>query len=96
MASVAEISRFEEMIEAVGKFISEVSEACIELTAAGNDCVAECDNDVPSTKSNEKLTSCVQKFQESLETARKIREGLQYELERLREILRRANEFADD
>ena len=95
MASVAEIPRFEAMIEAVGKFIAEVSEACNELTAAGKDCVEQCDNDVPSTKSNEKLTRCVKEFHESLETAGKVKEGLQYELERLYELLRKANEFDD-
>ena len=96
MAGVAEIPRFEEMIEAVGRFMSEVSEACVELAAAGKDCAEQCDNDVPSTKSNEKLTSCVAKFQEALEDAGRIRQGLQQELERLRDILRRANRLADD
>ena len=96
MASVAEIPRFEEMIESVAKFIVEVSEACNQLTVAGKECVENCDNDVPSTKSNEKLTGCVKKFNEALETAQRVKDGLQYELERLREIIRRSESFADD
>jgi DNA repair ATPase RecN len=93
MASYAEVQKYEDMIEAVGKFIGEVSEACNEMEAAGKDCVEQCDNDVPSTKSNEKLTDCIKKFHESVETARNVKAGLQHELERLREILRRADDF---
>jgi DNA repair ATPase RecN len=96
MAGVAEIPKFEEMVAAVSRFISEVSEACNEMAAAGNECVEQCDNDEPSTKSNAKLTNCIKKFNESLETAEQVKKGLQQELERLYEIKRMSDELDYD
>ena len=93
MASHAEIQKFEEMIAAVSKFIGEVSEACNEMEAVGNQCVAQCDNDEPSTKANDKLSKCIKKFHELLETAQRVQAALQHELERLLEIQRMANEM---
>ena len=95
MASHAEVRSFEEMIAAVSKFISEVSESCSQMLAVGNQCVTQCDGDVPSTKANTKLKGCVAKFAGSLETAQKIKEGLERELEKLHEILRTSSEMDD-
>ena len=95
MATHAKVHSFEEMISAVGKFISEVSEACNNMQAAGNQYAIQCDNDVPSTKANEKLGKCVNKFNESLETAQKIKEGLERELEKLLELMKVASDMGD-
>jgi len=96
MANEAKTENYEEMIAAVSKFISDVSEASSEMTAAGNQCVEQCDNDEPSTKANAKLNNCVRKLDDSLETARKIQEALQKELEQIYETLRAAEELESD
>ena len=93
MASIADVKKFEEMIAAVEKFVKEVSEASNEMSAGGNQCVEQCDNDVPSTKANAKLSECVKKLNESLEEAQKVRNGLQRELEHLQTILKTADDF---
>ena len=96
MASHAELAKYEEMIAAVGKFITEISEACNQMTAVGKQCAEQCDNDVPSTKSNEKLASCVKKFEGSLEAAESTKAGLIAKAEQIREILAQAAEFDSD
>ena len=90
MANIADVKKFEEMIEAVSKFMKEVSEASNEMSAAGNQCAEQCDNDVPSTRANAKLSECVKKLNESLEEAQKVRIDLQRELEHLQAILQEA------
>ena len=82
----AEIEKYQEMIDATSTFIREVSEACSEMSAAGQQCMQECD-DIPSQKANEKLSSCLTRFEGSLEMAGKVIEGLQREMERLTEHL---------
>ena len=93
MSSIADVKKFEEMIEAVNKFIKEVSKASNEMSASGSQCVEQCDNDVPSTRAHAKLLECVKKLNGSLEEAQKVRSGLQRELEHLQAILQKATEF---
>ena len=85
MASYAELSKYEEMITAVGKFITEITNACNQMVAVGKQCAIQCDNDVPSTKAVEKLESCVKKFDRSIEAAKGIKTGLEQVAEEIRE-----------
>ena len=93
MANIADVRKFEEMIDAVRKFIKEVSEASNEMSVAGSQCTEQCDNDVPSTQANAKLSECVKKLNGSLEKAQKVQTGLQRELDNLHAILQKAAEF---
>jgi len=96
MASTADIPKYEEMIAAIGSFNSEVSEASTEMSTAGSECVENCGNDSASTTSNAKLSECISKFSEAIETAKKVQAALQVELERLYELQRIENEINSD
>ena len=96
MASTADIPKYEEMINAIGRFISQVNEASSEMGVAGNECVENCGNDNASTASNAKLIECISKFNESTETAGRVQAALQEQLEQLYELQRIEREIDSD
>jgi len=96
MGSTADIPKYEEMIEAISRFVRDVDGAGSEMGSAGNECVENCNNDSASTKSNEKLKECISRLQESTEIAGQIQSALQEELERLYELRRIESEIDSD
>jgi DNA repair ATPase RecN len=92
MADLAVIPNYEAMVEALGRFIGGVSESCNEMEQAGKECVENCDADEASTKSNNKLSNCITRYRETLETAQNVKAAIQEELEelyRLRDMINR-------
>lgn len=81
MAQEINFDNYNDMISALNDFISKVSDACDEMEAAGNDCVANMNGDVASEKSNAKLATCVAMFRETLETAQGVISAMEEEME---------------
>lgn len=83
---------YEEMIQALGKYPSDLGEQCETMSAAAQDCVDNTDGDPAAAASASNLQSCVAKIQANFETIQGIMTALQEELEEIREAAARAQQ----
>lgn len=87
----ADEQSYEEVISALQSFMSNVSEACDTMEAAGNDCVDNMDGDPAAEKSNAKLQQCIARFRGTLGTAQNVIAAMQQELEDIRAAAAKAD-----
>lgn len=72
---------YQEMIQALQDFMTNVSDACDTMETAGNDCVDNMENDPSAVSANSRLQKSLGQFRGTFETVQKVIEGLQYQLE---------------
>ncbi len=94
MARASEQS-YEEMINKLNQYCSEVEEQCSVLRSAGSDCVDNTDNDPAAAKAAAKIDRCASDISQNLETVQQIIRALQEELEQIREAAAKADRFDD-
>ena len=59
---------YEEAIDALQKFKTEIEEQCEDMRSVGENCVTNSDNDDNAVKCNESLVQCLTKIEGTLET----------------------------
>lgn len=84
--AMADEASYEEMIQALQNYLKELNEHCETLSAAAQDCVDNMEEDVNSEKAAGRVQTCVGKISENFETIQGIIDGLQSELEDLRNL----------
>lgn len=80
MATV-DTEAYQEMISALQSFMTEVSDACDTMDAAGTDCVDNMEGDPSAVKANEKLQECLGRFRGTFDAVQDVINGLQTELD---------------
>lgn len=87
----ADEQSYEEMISALQTFITQVSDACGDMEAAGTDCVDNMDGDPAAEKGNARIQQCAARFRGTLGTAQKVIAALQEEMEEIRKAAAKAD-----
>lgn len=87
----ADEQSYEEMIQALQKFQSEMEEQCSVMESAGQDCVDNTDGDPAAERSNGRLQKCVGDIRGALKNIQGIAAALQQELEDIKEAAAKAS-----
>jgi len=93
MAGSLKPENIQEMMSALGQFISKVSEATAELQSAGKDCADNLGDDPAGAKANASLSQKIGKINEQVSEANNIVRKLQEELEDIQRRAQAANDF---
>ena len=87
----ADEQSYEEMINALQDFLSDLEEECTVMEGAGKDCVDNTDEDPAAVKSNARLQKCIGSIRENFETIQSIISALQKQIENIRTIAAKAD-----
>lgn len=92
MASWADLQDYDEMIEALNSFCSDVSGACETMTAAAQQCVSALENDVTSLKASKQVLLSVNEYNEAIVKAQNLISCLEEEKQAIIEMLKSMDE----
>ncbi len=82
--AIADETSYEEMIQALQQYLSRLNDHCETLSAAAEDCIDNMEGDVNAEKASGRVQTCVKKISDNFETVQGIIDGLQRELDDLR------------
>lgn len=91
MAANIDEASYEETIQALRQFASEVMEASRTMTDQANECVENCEEDEASSRSRDQVLNYAQQFQACADTAQSLAQAMAEELERAREAAAKAD-----
>ena len=81
---------YEEMIEALTRFSSEVMEASPTMVDQANECAENCEEDVASSNSRDQVVQYARQFMDCAERAQALAKAVAMELEMAKEAAEKA------
>lgn len=95
MADWADIAAYDEMIEELGRFCSQVNEASEVMLAAAQKCVAALSNDIASMKASKQVALSVKGYQEAVQQAQALAAALGEERQDIVDTLKMIDDTDD-
>lgn len=87
MADWADVATYQEMIDGLGQFCTDVNQACETMLAAGQTCANNLSNDVTSLKACKQLALSIKGYEEAVEKAQALAKALSEERDNIARML---------